>query len=154
MAKATFLVIIIALFLIVVFCFWLNKNKMETAKVCFQDHCFLAEVAKTQAQRTKGLMFRKSLAQDRAMLFVFDKPWLYNFWMKNCQIPLDIIWLDESYKVVAIRQNNPPCPQIGDCPSINPNVSARYVLEINAGLSSQLGLTEGSYFTINLDKGF
>ena len=125
---------------------WLNKN-METIKICFNENCFIAQVAKTQAQRTRGLMFRESLAQDKAMLFVFEAPGIHSFWMKNCKIPLDIIWLDENYKVVAIRPNNQPCLAAGDCSSINPNVLASYVLEINAGLASQIGLVEGSYFT-------
>lgn len=142
------LAIIIFLILIIIFmCFWLKKQKMETAKICFNEHCFLAEIAKTKAQRAKGLMFRENLAQDRAMLFVFEKPGFYNFWMKNCKIPLDIIWLDENYKVKAIKANNQPCTK-GDCPSIQPGISAKYVLEISAGLASQIGLTEGSYFTL------
>ncbi len=150
----------IFLILVIIFmCFWLKKQKMETAKICFNEHCFLAEIAKTKAQRMKGLMFRENLAQDRAMLFVFENTGVHNFWMKNCKIPLDIIWLDEDYKVVAIKANNQPCPATGDCPSIIPTsalseamagkagVVAKYALEINAGVASQIGLSEGDYFT-------
>ena len=90
-------------------------------------------------------MFRDSMAEDKAMLFVFEKPGVYNFWMKNCKIPLDIIWLDENYKVVAISPNNQPCGA-GDCPSIL-GVFAKYVLEINAGLASKIGLSEGDFLT-------
>ncbi|MDD5433132.1 MAG: DUF192 domain-containing protein [Candidatus Pacebacteria bacterium] len=121
---------------------------METTKVCYGEHCFIAETAKTQAQRVRGLMFRKSLAKDRAMFFVFDSPGVHNFWMKNCLIPLDIIFLDENYKVVAIKPNNQPCQEGEECLSINPNVLAKYVLEINAGLASQIGLVVGSQFIV------
>lgn len=144
---------------------WFLKNKMEIAKVCFDEHCFLAEVAKTKAQRTKGLMFRENLAQDRAMLFVFENTGVHNFWMKNCKIPLDIVWLDENYRVVAISPNNQPCGK-EECPSISPasgrlrrpmageaGVLAKYVLEISAGLASQIGLEEGSYFSVPIDRG-
>ncbi|MFH0739503.1 MAG: DUF192 domain-containing protein [bacterium] len=122
---------------------------MGTVKLCFRFDCFTAEIAKTQAQRQQGLMLRESLDQDKAMLFVFETSSVHSFWMKNCLIPLDIIWLDEDYRVLAIKPNNPPCPKTGNCPSINPNVLAKYVLEINAGLSSKIGLQEGSYLSIS-----
>ena len=124
---------------------WLNK-KMEITKICFKENCFLAQVAKTKSERTRGLMFRESLGNNEAMLFVFEQPNVHSFWMKNCKIALDIIWLDENYKVVAIKANNQPCPETGECPSINPNVVAKYVLEINAGLANKLGIEEGDYF--------
>jgi len=145
--KKVFLeIIIIFLILAGIFMFfWLKKQKMEIMQICFNEQCFLAEIAKTKAQRTKGLMFRDSMAEDKAMLFVFEKPGVYNFWMKNCKIPLDIIWLDENYKVVAISPNNQPCG-VDDCPSI-PGVFAKYVLEINAGLASKIGLSEGDFLT-------
>jgi len=124
---------------------WLNK-KMEIVKICFKENCFLAQVAKTKAQRIRGLMFRESLGNNEAMLFVSASGGVHSFWMKNCKIPLDIIWLDENYKVVAIKANNQPCPETGECLSINPNVVAKYALEINAGLANQLGIEEGDYF--------
>jgi len=138
-----FLIILIIALVI----FWFNKGEMETIKICFNENCFLAEVAKTKAQRTKGLMFRENLAQDKAMFFVFEQPSIHSFWMKNCLIPLDIIWLDENYKVVAIKPNNQPCKDGEECPSINPNVLAKYALEINAGLASKISLVEGDYLT-------
>lgn len=156
MKKVIFFIILVflALSLVVVFYFkrdnfhLLNKN-METMKICFNEHCFLAQVAKTKEQRAKGLMFRENLADNEAMLFVFENIGLHSFWMKNCKIPLDIIWLDENYKVVAIKPNNQPCPVVGDCVSISPNAVTKYVLEIKAGLASQLGLDENSTFTID-----
>ncbi len=134
--------------------FWFKKDNMEIIKICYSEHCFTVEVAKTQAQREMGLMFRESLDQDKAMLFVFDQPGIYSFWMKNCLIPLDIIWLDENYKIVVISPNNPPCSKTGNCSSINPNVSAKYVLEINAGLSNKINLKPGDHLSISptLDK--
>lgn len=129
--------------------FYLQKQKNQQEpliKICFNNQCFLAEVVKTPAQRAKGLMFRESLEKDKAMLFVFEELGVHSFWMKNCKIPLDIIWLDENYKVIAIMPNNQPCLVLGDCPSINPGVLAKYVLEINAGLAEKTGLSLNSYF--------
>ena len=147
--KVVFLIggilIIISLFM----AFWFKKEKtetMETKTLCFNEHCFLAQVAKTKAQRTKGLMFREKLTDNEAMLFVFETSGVHNFWMKNCKIALDIIWLDENYKVMAIKPNNQPCSATGECPSIVANVVAKYALEINAGLVQKIGLIEGSYF--------
>ncbi|MDD5738469.1 MAG: DUF192 domain-containing protein [Candidatus Pacebacteria bacterium] len=155
MRSRVFFGAIILLAIIIFMGFWFKKNKMEITKICFGQNCFIAEIAKTQAQREKGLMFRENLASDGAMLFVFEKPGIYNFWMKNCLVPLDIIWLDENYKVVAIKDNCQPCQEGEQCLSIGPsftNASAgevKYVLEINAGLASKIGLSENSVFTLD-----
>lgn len=102
------------------------------SRVCFRESCLYVELAKTQNQRNRGLMFRRHLAQDRGMLFVFTQDHFWSFWMKNTYIPLDIIWMDKDRKVVdivkgvrPIRQENPP--------SFSPAFPARYVLEANAG---------------------
>ena len=50
-------------------------------------------------------MDRKYLAQDSGMLFVFEKEGIYNFWMKNTLIPLDIIWIDGNNKIIFIKEN-------------------------------------------------
>lgn len=126
---------------------WFLNRKKETVRVCFNERCFLAEVARTESQRIKGLMFRKSLAKDKAMLFVFENPSIHNFWMKNCRIPLDIIWLDEDFRVAGISPNNQPCALSGDCPRIW-GVLAKYALEINAGLAAEIGISQGSHFSL------
>jgi len=111
-------------------------------KVCFNDNCFYVELAETSGEKSQGLMYRENLAENRGMLFIFDQEGPYSFWMKNTLIPLDIIWLDENKEVVFIVKNAQPCKQ-EICPSIKPDNEAKYVLEINAGLSDKLNLKIG-----------
>ncbi len=82
-------------------------------------------------------MNREYLADDEWMLFVFDKPGIYSFWMKNTLIALDIIWLDEDYNIIYISSDTPPCKS-DPCPWYWPKQSAQYVFEINGGLSQKL----------------
>jgi len=62
----------------------------------------ICEVAKTFSQKTKGLMYRSSLPDDKGMLFPFWFSWSRTFWMKNVSIPLDIIFISKEFKVVSI----------------------------------------------------
>jgi len=92
---------------------------------------FNLEVAQTEEEREKGLMFRKSLDPDGGMIFIFEKPDQYAFWMKNTLIPLDIIWLDEHKKIIDFIIAEPcekdPCRQLSHAGL------AKYVVEIPAG---------------------
>lgn len=89
-----------------------------------------------------GLMNRQHLAQNQGMLFIFGKEDYYSFWMKNTLIPLDIIWIDDSQKIVDIESSVPPC-ESPTCPSYKSDQRASYVLEIPAGSSQQFGLIIG-----------
>jgi len=122
--------------------------------ICFSENCFIVEVAKTEAERNKGLMYRKELAEDMGMFFIFEKEGLYPFWMKNTLIPLDMIWIREnpstgSGRVVYIARNIQPCKSL-ICPAISPNVKAKYVLEINANVSEKLKIKVGDIVEIKI----
>jgi len=118
-------------------------------KVCFGSHCFFVELAKTEGERERGLMDRTLLDKDKGMLFIFDKEGIYPFWMKNTLIPLDIIWLDGSGKVVFIGNNIQPCKSF-ICPSVIPAVNAKYVLEVNANIAESIGLGVGDLAVMNI----
>jgi uncharacterized protein len=90
------------------------------------------EIADTPAKRERGLMHRTFLKESAGMLFVFDKPGLYSFWMKNTLIPLDIIWINEDKKIVHIAYNFQPC-FVSKCPTVKSSTEALYVLEVNGG---------------------
>lgn len=104
-----------------------------------------SEIANNDEARRKGLGKRDSLALDRGLLFVFDKPAFYTFWMKDMKFAIDIIWLDEGKKIVHIVQNVPPEPgkKDSELTRYTSPVMARYVLEINAGLTSLQNLQLG-----------
>lgn len=146
--KKIFVFLILILFAIISFTIFRAIPHSEWSQACINSNCFLVELAKTNAEREKGLMHRSQLGQYSGMLFIFDKEGIYPFWMKNTLIPLDIIWIDgnpsaDSGQVVFINKNSQPCPSNGECPSINPGVNATYVLEINAGFCDGLDIKVG-----------
>jgi uncharacterized membrane protein (UPF0127 family) len=100
---------------------------------------FLVEIAATPAQQRQGLMFRKSLAPDRGMLFTYARPQSAAFWMKNTLIPLDILYIAPSGKVLSIVRNARP----HDETLIPSGGLVLGVLEIAGGRAAQLGVLPG-----------
>ena len=84
-------------------------------------------------------MFRTGLEPDQGMLFVFEEEGFHSFWMKNMEIPIDILWLDAGKRIVHIEERVPPCPE-DPCPSYRPPIPALYVLELKAGRVDECGL--------------
>lgn len=109
------------------------------------DFQIKSEVVNNAESRKKGLGKRDSLALDQGLLFVFDKPGFYTFWMKDMKFAIDIIWIDENKKIAHIVQNLPPEPGKKDAEltRYTPPVTAKYVLEINAGLANLHNLHVG-----------
>lgn len=101
---------------------------------------FKAQSANTQEEQNTGLSGKKCIRSDEAMLFIFEKPSTYGFWMKDMNFPIDIIWLDGSKKVVSIESDVHPStyPRI-----YYPSEPALFVLEVSAGASSQSPITIG-----------
>ncbi len=91
-----------------------------------------AEIAVTDEERQQGLMYREKINEDEGMLFVFKEEGIYSFWMKNMNIPLDILWLSKEKRIVHIESNVPPCSQ-EPCLSYESLIPALYVLELKAG---------------------
>jgi len=127
--------LIIILIIISIFIYQNNKNVEETSQVCINEKCFNVELAETDAERANGLSNRNFLDENNGMLFIFQEYGIYNFWMKETLIPLDIIWINEN-KIVYIERNAQPCLE-AFCPIFNPNQTANYVLEINGNLSGK-----------------
>jgi uncharacterized membrane protein (UPF0127 family) len=117
--------------------------------VCFGSSCFKVELALTPEQQAMGLMNRTHLDADKGMLFIFSQDGIYPFWMKNTLIPLDMIWMGSGGRVVFIAKDEQPCGPL-ECPAINPEVPARYVLEVNAGAAERIGLVEGEKIEIEI----
>jgi len=111
-----------------------------------------AEVADTAAKRKKGLSKRDSLPLNQGMLFVFEQSGMYGFWMKDMKFPIDIIWLDENKRIVDIVQNVPvePGKKDSQLTIYKPDGDAKYVLEINAGLSQLNALQKGDQANFEL----
>ncbi len=123
-AVVLFMLVFISVFL---------RSKVTHIRIFFPDgESIIADLAKTEEERTQGLMFRNTLNDDQGMLFVFEQEGLYSFWMKNMNFAIDILWLDRQKRIVHLEHNVPPCKK-EPCPSYAPLVPAKYVLEIKAG---------------------
>lgn len=112
-------------------------------RVIFPDGFVVrVEIAADDETRAEGLMWRDQLRPGTGMLFFFPQDGEYSFWMKNTRIPLDIIWIDSTRRVAAVKFNVPPC-EIENCPSYGPNATSRYVLEVAGGVAQAHGLKAG-----------
>ncbi len=103
-----------------------------------------AEVRLTPEEQAKGMMFRTSLAEDKGMLFIHGTADKRGYWMFQCEIPLDIIWMDRDRRIVEISPDTPPCREEADkCPSYGGSVPSLYVLELAAGMAKKHNLKLG-----------
>lgn len=117
--------------------------KVPTVTVAFVDAkaapVLSAEVMSTEALRSRGLMFRKELPEDRGMLFVFPDVDTRTFWMRNTCLPLDMLFVADDGFIAGIVENVPTMNDDGrtvSCP-------VRYVLEVNAGFARRHGVKPG-----------
>lgn len=120
--------------------------QLPTTQVTLPDGAPIeAELAISSEEQARGLMFRAELPPDRGMLFVGSRSSRRSFWMYQCLIPLDIIWMDGAHRIVEIVRSAPPCSSTdpGACPSYGGNANSVYVLELAAGQSDAHGLRIG-----------
>ena len=144
--KLIYILSVIAAFVLIGF-FVLSEQRQEQIvpdkpRVCFGENCFNVEIVDTPAEREIGLMNRESLNEDAGMLFIFESMGYYPFWMKDTLIPLDMIWIDSSGKVVYVYENALPC-ESDPCEVMSPSGDALYVLEVNGGIASEKGIIVG-----------
>jgi hypothetical protein len=137
MKKVLFL-IIISLITVAIFRFLF----FVPGEVCFKENCFSVEVADSEEERRRGLMFREKLDEEEGMLFIFEKEGNYPFWMKNMNFPLDIVWISKEREVVFIKKDFLPCEN-KNCKIITPKEKAKYVLELNSGTVDCFSIQEG-----------
>lgn len=124
----------------------LNPNYNICLSLVDRQHSyyFLTEIAATPAQRKIGMMYRSSLKEKQAMLFIFEQARPLSFWMKNVQMPLDMLFFDSSGKLQEIKPNVSPC-YTGTCPTYPAkHNNNRYVLEIKGGVAAKYGLALGA----------
>jgi uncharacterized membrane protein (UPF0127 family) len=136
------------------FFYTFGEEEEQKAMVSFRisDDTFFnitCEIADSESERNKGLMHRENLPEDEGMLFVYDNPQSQSFWMKNTLIPLDIIFIHENKTVLNVHEADLQL----DVPDSNltryeSNGSAKWVVEINQGLSAKNGITSGTKVSI------
>lgn len=98
------------------------------------------ELATTEEEHARGLMFRKQMDENKGMLFMFSYEDWRSFWMRNTLIPLDIIYVNAKRQVVSICKN----AKTLDETSLPSEAPAMYVIEINAGLCDKYGIDKGT----------
>ena len=100
---------------------------------------FVVEIADTPSKREMGLQYRRDLAADRGMIFLFPAESQQSFWMKNTPLPLDMIFINRERKIVGIIEQTVPF-------SLDPRsvtAPSQFVLEINGGLAKRHGIKAG-----------
>jgi uncharacterized protein len=124
------------------FFLWTPPGKV---KLKIKSKIYTLEVAKTTAQKSKGLSGRESLCSDCGMIFTYTYEQILPFWMKDTYLPLDMIWLDKSGQVVHLETMIPPESknEKGDYQLYIPQKKAQYVIELAAGQVSHLKLAIG-----------
>lgn len=113
---------------------FLSNDKSET----LQD--IEIEIVKDDASIERGLMWRKSMLENRGMLFIMEMG-EKSFWMKNTYIPLDIIFINHNKQIVTIQKNTTPLSE----KNVRSSQNAKYVLEVNAGYSDKFGIKKGDF---------
>ena len=102
-------------------------------------HRFRVELARSEAEQSKGLMFRTAMGADEGMIFPMSPPRQSTFWMKNTVIPLDIIFIGSDRRILNVAANTVPYSE-EQLPSVG---AAAAVLELNGGSAAQLGIGPG-----------
>jgi uncharacterized membrane protein (UPF0127 family) len=87
------------------------------------------------------MMFRDALPRGHGMLFIHQTAGLYPYWMFQVKIPLDMIWMDPSHRIVEISADTPPCTTRATlCANYGGHQTAQFVLELGGGEARRLGL--------------
>ena len=122
-------------------------NKPSQMQVVLGGKTFVMEIADTPDLHAEGLSGHKPLADNEGMIFIFDTPGVYKFWMKDMLFPLDIIWLAPDKTVVGFEKSLSPqtYPQ-----SFGPDALSQYVLEISNGQIDNLNIKIGD--TVNFTE--
>jgi uncharacterized membrane protein (UPF0127 family) len=101
------------------------------------------EVADTAKKRAIGLSKRKTIAPSDGMLFLFEKPIVQKFWMKDTWIPLDILFVDADHRIVFIARGVPMSEE-----ALGPDIPITSVIEIDAGRAAKNGISVGHHVQV------
>jgi uncharacterized membrane protein (UPF0127 family) len=126
------------------------QKLFHTPTAVIKNQTFSLEIAKTEAEREKGLSGRDSLPLNSGMLFIFDKPDYYGFWMKDMKFPIDIIFIHDKQVITVYQKVLPPAKNATSLQIVKPSEPADMVLEMNAGLANQYHIQTGDSVSLSL----
>ena len=118
-----------------------------TAWVIFGTDTIRAEVARSPEERQRGLMFRDAVPDGTGMLFVFERPSVQDIWMKDTFVPLDVAFLDASFRVVNIESLEPL-----DLTTKSSAAPVLFALEVPQGWFSEHGVESGRRAVIEFGR--
>lgn len=104
---------------------------------------FTIEIAETENELMQGLKYRESMQQDQGMLFIFAVPDIYDFWMQDTYLPLDMLFIAADGTINFIYENAKPFSE----ERITPANLHKYVLEVNAGIVKKFNIQTGDKVT-------
>ena len=102
-------------------------------------YTFTVEMAVTDEERGRGLMFRKELPEGRGMLFDFKRDQMVSMWMQNTYVPLDMIFIRADGRIARIAENTEPLSE----KIVSSGAPVRAVLEVVAGTAKKFGIAPG-----------
>jgi len=120
-----------------------QQEQNQTASVSVGGVNLLASLSTTPESQAKGLAIKDSLEETEGMLFIFESPQKYSFWMKDMKFPIDIIWINSAGKIVHIENNLQPCIFLLPCPSYTPKDDSLYVLEVVSNFTNKFNINIG-----------
>lgn len=130
MAKIIPIVILVSA-LTILACLHFSSSSPSTINLKIKNKTFSLEIARTPLQQSRGLSHRNSLCPACGMIFIYNQEQPLPFWMKNTNIPLDIIWLNQNGTIVDIKTGQPQSSTI-----LQPQKVAQYVIELNRGAAN------------------
>ena len=131
------LVIILLILLLILIFIGNNEESFNTT-----HEIKIMKVAKTPEEQRNGLMFIKDkLPEKTGMLFTYENPRILSFWMKNTYIDLDILFLDENYKIIGFCENL----KKHTLHTRNSNIPAKHAIELNSGTIKKYNLKKNDY---------
>ena len=147
MKKIFLLLTCVLIFVLTLGIFYLNN---KNPNVTINQKTFYVDIAKSDSEHEKGLSIYNKIPVNRGMIFLFNKPDYYSFWMKNMKFSIDIIYIRDD-KIVDIFQNvSLPKSSYENLPIIKPEEKADMVLEINSGLSNKYNFKKGDSVKIKI----
>ena len=119
-------------------------NSYPQVNITINDQVLIADISATHEQRTRGLSVKDALAENEAMLFVFEVEAEHRFWMKDMKFPIDIIWISSDKIVVDMEHNLQPCNSGLLCSIYEPEGDSLYVLETVGGFAGRYQVGKGT----------
>lgn len=125
-------------------------SMFQSSTATVNGQTYKIDVAKTQEEKEVGLSDKTQLADNQGMVFTFDNPGYYSFWMKKMKFPIDIVFIRDNRIVEVYPNAQPPTSETESLPIYTPLEPADMVLELKAGQADKNNLKKGDEIKVNL----